>query len=322
MIKDSVGHGGRNRPADVRAVQTGLGIGVDGIVGPRTRTAIREYQKSQKITVTGLIHPIDQTALLLFQSPGKPSQPGGAPIRAPFPAQPSRDTGPAQLASGSGLPNKMPPWPPSAPRVTLLEDPLIYVNLERQTLVTFAGNELIRAYACATGKGQTPTPEGDFRVEIKRPKHFSSEFNNAPMHYAMFFVVSRGIACHASYVPEDARVLGLPLGGIIPSETSVVLTSYARYLGNESAGSAGCVRLGEADAMELFFWTPLRCRLRVGQEPWERVGLERMANPRLFLDSHGTVMPPLLSIHETTTAQATFGQSLPSLRWLIPSFDS
>jgi lipoprotein-anchoring transpeptidase ErfK/SrfK len=62
------------------------------------------------------------------------------------------------------------------------------------------------------------TPRGDFVVEWKHAEHRSSEFNNAPMPWAVFFAEG-GIAFHE---------------------------------GNLASPSAGCVRLGPEDARAFY----------------------------------------------------------------------
>ncbi|MFC4949326.1 L,D-transpeptidase [Pseudonocardia sp. GCM10023141] len=68
------------------------------------------------------------------------------------------------------------------------------------------------------GASQTPTPTGMFTVQWKDRNHRSSEFNNAPMPYAVFFDTN-GRAFHA---------------------------------GDPARQSAGCARLDPANAQKFF----------------------------------------------------------------------
>lgn len=66
-LKDSVGHGGRNLIGDVLYVQILLtdwllvtkntSIAIDGLVGPMTIGAIRQFQAAKTSVVDGLVEP-------------------------------------------------------------------------------------------------------------------------------------------------------------------------------------------------------------------------------------------------------------------------
>jgi len=79
----SVGRGGKNNTADVKAVQKALGLADDGKCGPKTIGAIEAFQKKQgRGKADGRIDPGGPTAKALF---------GGAkaaPVPAPAPAPP------------------------------------------------------------------------------------------------------------------------------------------------------------------------------------------------------------------------------------------
>jgi peptidoglycan hydrolase-like protein with peptidoglycan-binding domain len=74
-IRSSVGEGGWNDRQDVGVVQYLLNVvrkrsgatplAVDGIVGPKTLAAIREFQQSNSLVVDGRVDPGHATILLL-----------------------------------------------------------------------------------------------------------------------------------------------------------------------------------------------------------------------------------------------------------------
>jgi L,D-transpeptidase-like protein len=70
----------------------------------------------------------------------------------------------------------------------------------------------------SAGAAGRETPKGDFRVDWKNANHRSAEYDGAPMPFAVFFAEG-GIAFHE---------------------------------GRLDSPSAGCVRLGHADAVEFY----------------------------------------------------------------------
>jgi len=74
-IRSSVGEGGRNVRQDVGVVQYLLNVvrrrsgaeplAIDGIVGPKTLAAIREFQQSNSLVVDGRVDPGQATIRLL-----------------------------------------------------------------------------------------------------------------------------------------------------------------------------------------------------------------------------------------------------------------
>jgi peptidoglycan hydrolase-like protein with peptidoglycan-binding domain len=53
-----------SRGAAVARIQTALGIGADGIFGPKTRAAVRAFQRSRGLEVDGIVGPRTRAALL------------------------------------------------------------------------------------------------------------------------------------------------------------------------------------------------------------------------------------------------------------------
>jgi cell wall-associated NlpC family hydrolase len=60
-----VGHG-----AGVRAVQRALGVTADGILGPRTRKAIKKFQRAHGLVPDGIVGPLTRAALGIGKSAG------------------------------------------------------------------------------------------------------------------------------------------------------------------------------------------------------------------------------------------------------------
>jgi hypothetical protein len=75
----------------------------------------------------------------------------------------------------------------------------------------------------SSGRSGFETPTGIFNVQRMDTEHFSDEYDQAPMPYAIFF--SRGLAIHGTY----ERGLGHPV-------------------------SHGCVRLSVQNARDLYSW--------------------------------------------------------------------
>lgn len=129
-ISGSVGHRGKNNPADVQAVQTALnnrakaGLTVDGKCGSKTVIAIINYQKTIGMKhPDGLVEPGKQTehALKTGQA-GAPS--GGAPTKEAAGAAGGAHAGSA--ASGGAQPSEAasaPAAPPHKPRPELAKAP-------------------------------------------------------------------------------------------------------------------------------------------------------------------------------------------------------
>lgn len=111
----------------------------------------------------------------------------------------------------------------------------IEVNLNRQVLLAFNGGTQVFVFDCVSGDDAHPTPPGHWRV-LRKHRFYVSHTYHVRMDYAMFFTTT-GEAIHQSHVVG-------PL-------------SYLKYLGVDSIGSHGCVRLAEEDAAALFAWTPM-----------------------------------------------------------------
>jgi lipoprotein-anchoring transpeptidase ErfK/SrfK len=110
----------------------------------------------------------------------------------------------------------------------------IYVVLDRQVLQAFDGDEMVYEFDCCTGDSDHPTTTGAFRI-LHKHRFYHSRKYDAQMDYAMFFT-------------RDGKA--------IHQGVAVGLTSLLRYLGADSVGSHGCVRLAEEDAATMFEWTP------------------------------------------------------------------
>jgi lipoprotein-anchoring transpeptidase ErfK/SrfK len=111
----------------------------------------------------------------------------------------------------------------------------IIVLLNRQVLVASNDGKSVFEFDCATGDSHHPTDIGRFTIIKKDRKHFSHKYK-VQMDYAMFFTQD-GKAIHMSHLVGPVSIL--------------------KYVGLNSFGSHGCVRLSESDAKLLFDWAPL-----------------------------------------------------------------
>jgi hypothetical protein len=90
----------------------------------------------------------------------------------------------------------------AAPALARVE---IFVDLSRQRMtVKKPGGETLE-WKVSSGRSGFETPTGVFNVQRMDAEHFSDEYDQAPMPYAIFF--SRGLAIHGSY----ERGLGHPV---------------------------------------------------------------------------------------------------------------
>lgn len=100
----------------------------------------------------------------------------------------------------------------------------ITIDLSRQRLTAArSGGETV-VWKISSGRSGYETPTGHYSVMRMEADHYSDEYEQAPMPYAIFFS-PRGLAIHGSF----ERGLGRP-------------------------ASHGCVRLSVANAQKLFEW--------------------------------------------------------------------
>jgi lipoprotein-anchoring transpeptidase ErfK/SrfK len=88
----------------------------------------------------------------------------------------------------------------------------IRIDLDRQLLSVFRGEDEIGTAVMLYGAPEKPTPKGTFRVIAKATDHYSRSYD-APMPY-MLRLTQDGIAIHASQVRPDGAThgcLGVPL---------------------------------------------------------------------------------------------------------------
>ncbi|HEY0086256.1 MAG TPA: L,D-transpeptidase family protein [Allosphingosinicella sp.] len=76
----------------------------------------------------------------------------------------------------------------------------IVVSIPLQRAYVYRGGTLIAVSTVSTGKKGHRTPTGTFPILQKRPKHFSSLYNDAPMPF-MQRLTWDGIALHAGQIP-------------------------------------------------------------------------------------------------------------------------
>lgn len=100
----------------------------------------------------------------------------------------------------------------------------ISIDLSTQRLTAMRGGGETVVWKISSGRPGYDTPTGRYSVMRMEADHYSDEYDQAPMPYAIFFS-PRGLAIHGSF----ERGLGSPR-------------------------SHGCVRLSVANARQLFEW--------------------------------------------------------------------
>src|ERR1700678_4511759 len=75
----------------------------------------------------------------------------------------------------------------------------IEVNISRQVLTAFDGDQIVYQFHCATGDQAHRTPKGRFKIFRKEERYVSHQYNRR-MDYAMFF--NHGVAIHEAYLVE------------------------------------------------------------------------------------------------------------------------
>jgi lipoprotein-anchoring transpeptidase ErfK/SrfK len=96
------------------------------------------------------------------------------------------------------------------------------VSLSKQTMTVKVDGKVVGVWRVSTGKRGYGTPRGTYGVKRMHARYFSRKYNNAPMHYAVFF--RGGYAVHAT---NHVAALGRP-------------------------ASHGCVRLAPGNARTFF----------------------------------------------------------------------
>ncbi len=123
----------------------------------------------------------------------------------------------------------------------------IFVDLARQILYAFDGEEVFRQYDCVSGDNAHATTVGRHRISRKHRIYRSRQYD-AQMNYAMFF--HRGEAIHEAQAVQLMSYARVGLRGLGLGE-------------NDPFGSHGCVRLDSRAARELFDWAPMGTSVHV-----------------------------------------------------------
>ena len=106
--------------------------------------------------------------------------------------------------------------------VAVHADVQVRIHKGSQTMRVWVDGQLRHEWPVSTGRGRYATPGGSYRPTRLEPRWYSTKYNNAPMHNAIFF--NRGYAIHAT---TEVGRLGRP-------------------------ASHGCVRLHPSHARELY----------------------------------------------------------------------
>ncbi|MEA1879341.1 MAG: L,D-transpeptidase [Campylobacterota bacterium] len=70
------------------------------------------------------------------------------------------------------------------------------IDISQQRMKVYKGGKLLYKWKVSTGKKGYRTPTGFFRPTVLKKMHFSSQYNNSPMPYSIFF--NGGIAIHGT----------------------------------------------------------------------------------------------------------------------------
>jgi lipoprotein-anchoring transpeptidase ErfK/SrfK len=124
----------------------------------------------------------------------------------------------------------------------------IVVDLSRQLLYAYDGEELIHCFDCVSGDHDHPTPVGDWGIYRKHETYRSRTYD-AQMDYAMFFKRT-GEAIHEGYA-------------VGPMSYARAALEQFGLQEHDPFGSHGCVRLAGIDARTLFDWAPIGTRVHV-----------------------------------------------------------
>lgn len=116
----------------------------------------------------------------------------------------------------------------------------IVVDLDRQKLFAYQGNELVYSFHCVTGREGKETDIGKHQI-FRKAHPYRSKTYNVPMDYAMFFTKD-GKAIHQS---RSVFV------------RSLLMSVDAEQLLGPHIGSHGCVGLSEDDARNLYNWAEI-----------------------------------------------------------------
>ncbi len=114
----------------------------------------------------------------------------------------------------------------------------IVIDKDRQAAYAYEDGVLKHRFVILTGDGNHDTPVGKFRVTRKIKDYVSRQYN-APMPNSLFFIDSRGIAMHASFM-------------VGPKWCAKELSGNHPYI-----GSHGCVRFTYLGSKRIFNWAEI-----------------------------------------------------------------
>lgn len=111
----------------------------------------------------------------------------------------------------------------------------IEVNLTQQMLYAFEGSNLVQTHMVSTGKWSMPTPQGEFSINNKDPRAYSSKY--------------------ALYMPYWMAFIGSEYGIHELPEWPDGTKEGESHLGTPV--SHGCIRLGRGSAQEVYNWAEI-----------------------------------------------------------------
>jgi lipoprotein-anchoring transpeptidase ErfK/SrfK len=110
----------------------------------------------------------------------------------------------------------------------------IAVDLDRQVLTAYEGEEMVHEFDAVTGSCAKWTHPGTYQI-MRKVKDYTSKTYGSKMPYTMFFT-------------DDGKA--------IHGTSFATVRSYLHSYVSDSVGSKGCVGLGDDDAKTMFEWAP------------------------------------------------------------------
>jgi tetratricopeptide (TPR) repeat protein len=131
-----------------------------------------------------------------------------------------------------------PPTPTPTPQSSPSTGKRIEINISRQRMYVWQGDNLLYDWACSTGKAGSDTATGTFRVQSKIPEAWGGQWSlRMPYWLGIYWVGTIENGIHALPISADGTTL------------------WAGYLGTPV--SFGCIILSTENARTLYHWAEI-----------------------------------------------------------------
>ena len=117
----------------------------------------------------------------------------------------------------------------------------IKVNLSKQKIFLFENGQVVKEYPISSGKLETPTPKGIFRIIYKSPMVYS-KVADCWLPFWVGFTNDGKYGFHETPICEGERVGESEIG---------------------KPASAGCIRLKQGDAEEFYNWAEIETPIEI-----------------------------------------------------------